>query len=278
MEIVSSSTVVVRMKGDNTEPSITGCVCLPSGQLVLCDCVNNKIKLLSSVLSVEDCIDLQGRAPWDISILSCRKVVITLPWEHELHFMKVALKLQLRHVIKLDKECRCVCVVAGEIYVSCFGCGGNDGEVRVMTIDGIVKKTIAAPIEQQSSYTFSPPLYLTVSAGTGRIYAADYDCATLICLSVDGSIIYRYSDPELIFPNGVYVDAADNVTVCGRASDNVQLISPNGKKIRTLITGKDGIKDPYSVTYRATDSSLFVGCLEDDKLHVFKLSHVQVTV
>ena len=273
MKVVSSSIVDVRLKDDRYQPWITGCVFLSTGQLVLCDRRNIKIMLLSSDLKVEDSLDLQEGEPGDISAASSSAVVITLPRQRQLQFIELSPELGHGQLIQLDKECGGVCVVGEEIYVSCGSSGFGDGEVRIYNTDGTVKRRLGAPTEPGSSYMFSRPQYLTVNACSGRIYVSDYGRHTLTCLSEDGSIIYQYRDPELSFPLGLYVDADDYVIVCGCHSNSLQMISPSGEKVSTLLSEKDGIKYPRSVAYKPTDGVLVIGCYNDNNLHVFKLSH-----
>ena len=278
MKVVSSSIVDVKLKDDKDLPLITGCVFLSTGQLVLCDFSNNKIKLLSSDLKVEDSLDLQQREPYDISAASSSAVVITLPYQRQLQFIELSPELGHGRLIQLDEECGGVYVVGEEIYV---GCRNSDprlardgaGEVRIYNTNGVVKRRLGAPTEPGSLYMLSRPGYLTVNACSGRIYVSDIDRRTLTCLSGDGSIIYQYSDPELIYPRGLYVDADDYVIVCGSSSNNLQMISPSGEKVSTLLSEKDGIRRPQSVAYRPTDGVLVIGCYYDNNLHVFKLSH-----
>ena len=275
MKVVSSSIVGVRLKDDKDLPWITGCVFLSTGQLVLCDYWNNKIMLLNSDLKVEDSLDLQERKPLDISAASSSAVVITLPWERQLQFIELSPELGHGQLIQLDKQCWGVCVVGEEIYVTCGSSGLGDigGEVRIYNTEGVVKRRLGAPTEPGSSYMFSWPDYLTVNACSGRIYVSDRGRRTLTCLSEDGSIIYQYSDPELSYPLGLYVDADDYVVVCGSDTNNLQMISPGGEKVSTLLSEKDGIMYPQLVAYRPTDGVLVIGCRDNDNLHVFKLSH-----
>ena len=275
MKVVSSSIVDVKLKDDEYRPFISGCVFLSTGQLVLYDCRNNKIKLLNSDLKIEESLDLQKRKPCDISAASSSAVVITLPAERQLRFIELAPELRQGQLIQLDEECWGVCVVGEEIYVTCrsFGRRRRSGEVRIYNTDGVVKWRLGASAEPGSSYMFSWPRYLTVSACSGRIYVSDWDRDTLTCLSEYDSIIYQYGDSELSSPQGLYVDAGDYVIVCGYYSNNLQMISPSGEKVSTLLSEKDGITRPRSVAYRPTDGVLVIGCNDDYNLHVFKLSH-----
>ena len=84
------------------------------------------------VLSVEDNLDLNMRQPWDISVVNSSTVFITLHGyveEHQLQFVELVPRLQLRRVILLNKPCRGVYVLCDSIYITCI----SNVEIDVMT-------------------------------------------------------------------------------------------------------------------------------------------------
>lgn len=265
MKVASGSTVGIMLRDDQMKPWITGCVFLSNGQCVLCDNGNSKIKLLSSDLAVIDSLYISKGRPADISVVGNTTVIVTLPAEHMLQFIELTAKLELGREIKLEKYCPGISVVENDIYVTRCKFSKEIGEVEIVSKDGTVKRRLGA------ASAFKKPYYLYVSACTGWTYVSDYNPHTITCLSVDGSVLHQYSNPELRRPTGLYVDADENVIVCGYDSHNLQIM--NRENYRTFLTEKDGIKQPQSICYRPTDGTLVVGCNEDDALHVFKLLH-----
>ena len=79
-------------------------------------------------------------------------------------------------------------------------------------------------------------------------------------MKVDGSIVYHYKDTDLKGPRGLYCDDGDNIMVCGFNSNNIHVITSDGKKYGTLLSSQDGLKIPVSVAYRKSDDTLVVTC------------------
>ena len=81
----------VRDKGDNRYVScITGIAVLPSGELLMCDYYNGKIKMTdtcTSTTNVKSSIRLPSD-PWDVTVIDTTEAVVTLPYTQQLQYMK----------------------------------------------------------------------------------------------------------------------------------------------------------------------------------------------
>ena len=259
---------LVKMSSDRMTPSITGCVFMPVDRLVLCDYQNSKLKLLDKSFKLQDSLDLPS-CPFDISVVNDTTVIITLPDKKQLQYIEVAPRLKIGRVLQIDKKCYGVQVVDSDIYVTCHsGYRGGDGEVRILDNNGNLKKRLG--VNQDKTFMFELPCYLAVSIKSNKIYVSDAGQDTVTCLKLDGTVIFQYKDPKLSTPRGLCVDDEDNVIVCGRDSHNIHVVTTAaGKKSSDILTNKDGIRKPYSVTYRQTDHTLIVGCYDNDNLIVY---------
>ena len=245
---------------------ITGCVFMPDGQLVLCDSNNRKIKLLDTSLDLQGSLDLPS-GPWDISAVNDTTVIITLPEMQQLQYIEVVPGLKAGCVLQLDQMCYGVEVVDGDIYVTCHSehMHSGDGEVRVLGQDGNVRKRLG--MNENRTFMFGRPDYVTVNARSNRIYVSDAEEYTVTCLMSDATVtcIYQYTDLELRWTGGMCVDDEDNIIICGVDSNNVHVVTTTGKKHSILLTFRDGIKKPCSVAYRREDSTMIIG-FPDDKV------------
>lgn len=118
------------MLNDLYKPCISGSVFLPTGELVLCDKNNKRIKVLNENITPKKPIELR-EAAWDVSLVTDTEVVTTLRDKHALQFIQALPKLSFGHTVQLDKECCGIAVNDGIFYVSFF-----DGEVRSMNRSG----------------------------------------------------------------------------------------------------------------------------------------------
>ena len=117
--------------------------------------------------------------------------------------------------------------VGNEIYVSCHNELG-EGEVRVLDLSGNLKRQFG--VNKDGSYQFKRPYCLTISTTGKKIYVSDCEKSIISCMTPDGNIIYQYKDGDLRYPEALFVDAGDNIFVCGHDSHNVQVITADGRK------------------------------------------------
>ena len=266
MKVQSSSQSNVRLDDDKGVPFITICCFMPSGDLVLCDCANSKLKLLDRTFKVKDSLSVNAK-PWSLSVIDNSNVIVNIPDTKQLQYVQLVPHMKAGRVIKLDKTCWDVAVAGNEIYVSCHNDPG-EVEVRVLDLSGNLKRKLG--INTDGSYQFEGPYYLTVST-TGKIFVSDWSTSIITCMTPGGNIIYQYKDGDLRCPVALFVDAGDNIFVCGRDSHIVQVITADGRKYGALISAADGLRYPYSIAFRESDNTLVVGCLSNN-IFCYKLS------
>ena len=118
---------------------------------------------------------------------------------------------------------------------------------------------------------FTGPTYITVSQSEKKLFVSDVGENTVSCMTMDDQVIYQYRDNEMKYPRGLYCDSGDNILVCGLDSNNVQVITTEGKKHCELVSATDGLMEPCIISYRERDDALIVGCRDSDHVFLFKL-------
>ena len=246
----------VKTDNDTSTPWITGCTVMPNGHVVLCDRKNAHIKLLDDTWIITDQLKLQG--PRDVSVIDSRHVIVTSPDTKQLHSVQVLPQMKAERIIKLDKACWGVAVSGDEMYITCQNNPG-DGEVRVLDLNGTLKRRLG--IHQDESYLFKCPNYITVNT-FGEIFVSDTNTNTITCLTSSGSVTYEYKDDDMRRTGGLICNSGDNILVCGVNSQNTHVIhvTADGKKNRTLLSSNDGLREPWSIAYKASEYILVIGC------------------
>lgn len=155
-----------------------------------------------------------------------------------------------------------------EVYTSCHNNPGN-GEVRVLDLHGNLRRRLG--VGQDGAFMFRMPYYFSVNKASRKVFVSDLIEHSIICMTVDGCIIYKYHDVELKAPQGLCCDSGDNILVCSCDSHKVQVIAADGKKYGTLLSQRDGIYLPQPITYKHSDDTLIIGCYDRDRILLFKL-------
>ena len=265
-KIQSQKKVNVKLPDDGSTPRITGLAVMTTGEIVLCDRENNKLKLMDSSDTLQDSLKLTT-GPRDISIVDTKTVIVTLPDTKQLQYIEIFPRLTPGRVLQLDKKCWGVHVTGDKIFTSCHNQPGK-GEVRILDLDGNLLQQLG--INKDGSFLFTSPYYIAVSPSEKKIFVSDRDGNSVTCMTMDNDVVYKYRDNGMKWPRGLYCDGGDNIIVCGLGSNNVQVITAEGKKHCDLVSSREDLK-PWCINYIERDDTLIVGCDRSDHIYLFKL-------
>lgn len=262
-------SVNVRLPEDKEVPRISGCLFLPTEQLLLCDRRNNKIKLLDLFLVTVSSLTLEGAN--DAALVDDNTVVVTLPFQKKLQYVNLNPKLSAAQIISFDEECWGVAVAGNEIFVSFHDnlAPYKKGYVRVLDTQGNEKRRLG--LDEHGRCAFQSPFYITTSSDGGNVYVSDFEANTVVCLKTNGDVVYTYTD-KLRDPYGMYADMRGNLIVCSRCSyDAVHVVTAEGQQHKKLLTSYIGTK-PMCVGFRPSDGTLVFGSADSAELTVFKMT------
>ena len=248
---------------DNKTPWITGCAVLSGNKdTILCDNLNNKIKLLDNSFKVIDSLDIMY--PWDAETLDTNEVIVTQPVNMKLQVIQVRPRMQTGRSISFDRKCWGISVIGHDIFISFHDAPGN-GEIRVIDRNGIVKSVIGRTLSLDCpSYIFASPL-------VGKLYVSDSKKSAVYCMTPYGTTTYQYTSSDLYGVRGIYVDAIGDAVLCGRDTNNMYMLSSDGKTHKTLLS--KSIPEPVCVSCRQDgETKLIVGCYKIDKLYILTLA------
>ena len=265
--IQSKKRANIKLPDDKNISLITGSAVMPNGDIVMCDWVNSKLKVLESCDALLDSLKLNAK-PFDVAVVDATTVIVTCPLKEQLQYVDVYPRLKSGRVMQLNKKCWGVHLTGDNIFTTCHNNPGQ-AEVRILDLDGNLLRKLGA--KQDGSSMFITPSYIAVSQSKKKIFISDIDGISITCLTMDNKVIYQYKDDNMKGSLGLYCDGEDNILVCGEDSNNVQVITAEGKTQRDLITSRDGLESPYSISYRERDDTLVVGCCDSDHIFLFKL-------
>ena len=271
MCITAGNKINIQVQSDAKDARITGSAFLPSGELVLCDSSNKKLKLLDKSLQMKKSIDVPGR-PWDVAPVDQHQVIVTFPLEKYLQFIQVTPSLALGHKVDLGMQCQGVAVSRESIYISFTDSG--ECKIGIYDLTGKQKLMIGPHSFNDGTLMFKRPDYIDV-LNDEKIFVSDIDekssTSTVYCLESNGNVLSTISNPSFKRCLGISVDGNENLLLCDMISHKVFLITRDGKEVREFLTEKDGLYMPLTTSFRRSDGTLVVGCIDRNDILVFTL-------
>ena len=269
MSITAGNKMNVKLQSDAEDAFISGSTFLSSGELVLCDYYNKKLKLLDKSLQMKESIDVP-EMPWDVAPVNQHQVIVTFPFKQYLQFIQVTPSFALGHKVDLGIECRGVAVSRESIYISFVDSG--ECKIGIYDITGKQKLMIGPYSCNDGKLMFKGPYYIDV-LNDEKIFVSDVDVKsstpTVYCLESNGNVLYSISNPSFKRCQGISVDENENLLVCDWTSYKVFLITRDGKEVREFLTKKDGLYKPYTTSFRRSDGTLVVTCRDHNDILVF---------
>jgi hypothetical protein len=207
-------------------------------KLLLCNFhpSHRKVYIYKDYKTYEDEISFTSR-PYCITVVPCTdKAVVTLPCEGSIQFINTTNNTKNKK-IKIE-VCEGVTAVKDNIYI-----GGEDkvlilntdrSRVRKITTDGGVNHNLLYNERNDQ-------LLLRQDGG-------------LCCINLDGHVIYRY---DISGSLGLAVDQQGHVYICGRDSNDIHRLSPDGTLRDIVLNEHDGVDEPWGITFNNDFTKLF---------------------
>ena len=271
MSVTAQNHVNIKSRSDAKDAWISGSTFLSSGELVLCDCNNNKLKLLDKSLQMKESIDLPG-SPWDVAPVDQHQVIVTFPHNKYSQFIQVTPPLTLGHKVELGMKCWGVAVSRESLYILLVDSG--ECKIGIYDLTGKKKCIISQYNCKDGKLLFKDLDYIDVS-NDEKIYVSGVDVnsntSAVYCLESNGNVLNTVSNPLFQDCSGIRVYENENLLVCDWKSHKVFLITKGGKEVREFLTGKDGLYKPYIASFRRSDGALVVTCRDRNYILVFTL-------
>lgn len=284
----------IKSKDDNSELNcwITGIGVFPSGEIIMVDMTNRKIKLFSKDFDFLSQVKLDT-IPQDISVspVNASDAYFTKPFSQE-GIQKVSMsdgKLTLKESFRTNGTNRGITCTKGGILTSVQDGRYHDLDINHFKIDlldyeGKVLQSVSTDLN--GSRLFKLPLYFAVNNTGKQMIVADCIKHFSYIVSVDmtGKVKFKYEGigDNLVTPRGLTIDDDDNIYVTEWEGQNVYVLSPTGKRLQVLLThhevvadGLDGLQKPYQLCFYKQDDvkKLIVsqeGCNTVKVFEVFK--------
>ena len=251
----------VRETADSRKCNISGMCALPSGELVLADNYNSKLKLMDYNYKIIATCEVPN-FPQDVCCTDHREVVVAVnnySARHEIIFVRIRPgRLERTRSINVQHNCYGVTHHSEVLYVATY--------TAVHAYDMKTSKGRELYSDETEDHTACK---CAVSSCGGQIFVTDNSNSKLIALNTNGTTLYSISHTELTGPSDVHTTPSGHVFVSCFSAGTVWQIS-NTHKMSTLVNGTNSLTRPTALCLNS-NNALIVAQHENDDIVVFEL-------
>ena len=249
---------------------VTSICFMPNGCPVVIEFSNGTLKSLDAdTFEIKGLTKLCG-ALADVAVIGENSVITTLCFYKRLQFVQIFPEVLPGKVIQLENECYGVDVYEDEIFAAETATWlMSGGVIKVLDLNGNIRRSIEISPE---IHFLKCSRSLKISKSDGTIFVSDLYDSTLLSLSREGDVLFKYNDDDLKGLYGLCLDQDSNIYACGNESRNVQFILKSGQKIATIIDLRNikGLQQPRAVAIRENNGTILIGGRHTEQLYIFK--------
>lgn len=259
-------TFDARAPDDVNESWYTGAAFLPDGRLILVDRQNRKIKLFAKNYRCLTTMPFNSK-PWDVTVINPAEIAVTLPEERGIQLLNVGdVQFSLGEYFVNNDACFGITYVRGKFFTLAYD--GTPPSLKILDADG--RELAAVAYDDDGSQLFSRPVYITSNTKGTLIYVADERRGSVTTLVETAEHCYSYSSLDLGHAAGLAIDNEENLYVCRNHAKSVQVVSPEGDRVKTLIS-HDMISYPRAIAFDMNDERLLITQGDKSAVKVFQL-------
>ena len=250
--------LVLLRKNERLCNQITGCTITPNGTFICADYGTKGLHILNEDWT-SDNLDTKLHAikyAFDVTCIDDTRLAISNGDHHQISILNIASK-KIEKLINTSHWCYGITQNEGSLLL----CEGSRGISRVHVYDN----SISLLVKQE---TFPDGAY-AITCGD-NIYHTNTS-NTVSCHKINGDKLWEFQDVAIIRePRGVAVDKDLNVYVASEGNNCVVLISPDGKRCKTVLEKSDGIYRPTAIYFDKVKNNLVV-CNENGTAFLYKV-------
>ena len=244
---------------DKGSVCITGCDILPDGKLVFTDQEGKRLLMFSNNGNYANDIVRFSGTPFEVSYTGENIVAVTIFDKREVVFVNVITNT-ITNTVDIGHKC-----------------WGTD-----FTMNRLAIRVIQPPTSNHIVYLDHKGKLIDrvqipgnnsahISLRDDTIQCTDWKTNTIYCYTLTGQPTWAFKD-ENVFrePMGIALDKQRNVYVAGKGTNNVVVLSPDGKNCKQILTKSDGLNKPISLRINIDRKELLV-CNENGPAFLFSL-------
>ena len=238
---------------------ITGCDILPDGKLVFTDQEGKRLLMFSNNGNYENGIVRFSGTPFDVTYTGGNIVAVTIFDKREVVFVNVITNT-ITNTVDMGHKC-----------------WGTDFTMNRLAIRVIQRPTSNHIVYLDHKGTLIDRVKIPgknsvhISLRDDTIQCTDWKTNTIYCYTLTGQQTWAFKDENVLRePMGIALDKHRNVYVAGKGTNNVVVLSPDGKNCKQILTKSDGLNKPIALRINIDRSELLV-CNENGLAFLFSL-------
>ncbi|XP_060563317.1 uncharacterized protein LOC132722774 isoform X1 [Ruditapes philippinarum] len=266
IEAEKCSVINMRTKVDKESCLIFDMCMSEDGCIFVADYNNKYVKKMNDCFQIISSLKVTDN-PYSICQIDSSMLAVTLINDKTVQFISQKEPIKLQQSFEVGDRCRGIAYNDGMIYVCCGGSKERTdeevGHLEVYTISGQLLASYFDVIQC--------PSHVIISSLKMEIFVSDI---------YEGIFLFDKNrrlkpipvDKKLFSGHGRICEMYKGQICAGFfTSNNVLLMSTDGKDQVELLTGQDGLTKPIGLCFDNKTSRLFVSCYESDTLTVFTL-------
>ena len=239
--------LVLLQKKERLYNTIRGCAITPNGKFLFADYDTKGLHILNEDWTTDN-LDVELPAiskAFDVTCIDDTRLAISTGKLQQISILNIASK-KIEKIINTSNWCYGITQNEGSLLF----CEKSRGISRVQLSDNRMSLLVKQKGFPSNTY---------VIASGDNIYHTNYISNTVSCHKINGDKLWEFQDVAIIRnPLGIAVDRDLNVYVASRDTNGVVVISPDGKRCRTVLGVSDGINKPYAIYFDELKNNLVV--------------------
>ena len=239
---------------------ISGCDILPNGKRVFAEQEGKLLLMFSNNGSyVKDIVRFSG-TPYEVSYTGENIVAVTIKDKHEVVFVDLITN-RIMNTVDVGHECCGTDFIMNRLAILV---------IPTFTITHIVYLDPKGQFINRVNFPNGYSRNVSLRDDTIKCTNSGMIC----CFTLTGEKRWEFRDQNVLRkPKGIALDKNRNVYVAGMESDNVVVLSPDGKYRRQVLSKFDGLNEPYSLRINIDRNELLV-CNANGPAFLFSLQYM----
>jgi hypothetical protein len=244
---IQDINLVLLRKKERLSNNIRGCTITPNGKFIFADYGKKGLHILNEDWT-SDNLDTKLpdiRDAYDVTCIDDTRLVISTGRHQQISIINITSK-KIETIINTSSWCYGITYNEGSLLF----CEKSKGISRVQLSDN----SISLLLKQEKF----PDCAYAVTSGD-NLYHTNPKTNTVNCYKINGDKLWEFRDVAIITePRGVAVDRELNVYVVSRGNNSVVVISPDGKRCRTVLGKSNGINNAFAICFDKVKNNLVV--------------------